>query len=346
MNGIELFIKKMPKVELHVHLEGSVKPETLLKLAEKNKVDLPYDTLEGLKDWYRFENFDGFIEVYLKICECIKTAEDITLIASEFLKGQAEQNIIYSEITWTPFTHLKQHGISIDEQAEALAEASVKAEEESGIHSRYIFDISRQESPEDGLVTAKWLAENANNGLTVALGLGGPEAEYPAEIHYESFKTVKDAGIYAVPHAGETAGPESIRSAFEQPGTARIGHGVRLVEDLELLEEVKRNGIVLEVCPTSNICLKVFSDYSKHSLPELIDKGIMVTINSDDPPMFNTTLTKEYQLIHEHYGYGVKDFYRFNRTALAVALCDNRTKLIISTDYENKWKESLKILEE
>jgi len=330
-------IVKMPKVELHVHLEGSVQPETLLGLAERNKIELPASDPEKLRSWYDFENFNKFIEVYMTICKCIKTSDDIFTLAWEFFKNQKRQNIIYSEITWTAYTHLAQYGLSFDEQTEALSAAADKAASELGVSGLYVYDIPRMIPASEGLVTARWLADNYNPEYIAAIGLGGPEVGFPPEMHGESFKITGAKGIPAVPHAGETEGPESIRGALDLPGTVRIGHGVRSVEDPKLIEELKIRDIVLEVCPTSNICLKVFPDMKSHSLPKLLDEGLKVTINSDDPPMFSTDLTNEYLEICKTFDFGVEQLKSFNKNAISASLCGENLRQKTRENFDAQW---------
>ena len=292
------WIEKIPKVELHVHLEGSVRPETLLKLAARHQVPLPAADVAGLRDWYTFSDFNHFIQIYRTISTCLKTAEDIELITREFLIGQAEQNILYSEVTFTPFSQFVNNQLGFHEQMDAVVRARSWAEKELGVTMNLIIDIPRIISPEDGLTVAEWIVERKQDGI-VALGLGGPEVGHPPENYVRAYNRVHQAGLPCILHAGETVGPESIWSAIRVADSVRIGHGVRAIEDPELVAYLKEKQIPLEVCPTSNLCLKVYPSLAEHSLPRLVDAGLYITINSDDPPMFNTTLTREYQIISE-----------------------------------------------
>jgi adenosine deaminase len=303
MDTTENFIKQMPKVELHVHLEGSVRPQTLLKLAKRHNVSLPADDLEGLRQWYRFRDFDHFIEIYLTISGCLRTAEDIELIAREFIENQAEQNILYSEVTFTPYNQWFSNGLGYQEQLEAVNRARLWGEKELGVRMGIIMDIPRSISPEQGEVVAGWVIDGHKDGV-IALGLGGPERGNPPEKFQNAFDMVRGAGIPCILHAGETDGPESIWSALRVADSRRIGHGVRAIEDPELVAYLREKQIPLEVCPSSNICLKVYPSLAEHSLPRLLEAGLYITLNSDDPPMFDTTLTNEYLLAQKAYGWG------------------------------------------
>jgi adenosine deaminase len=302
MSTIEQFITQMPKVELHVHLEGSVQPQTLLKLAGRHHVALPADNLEDLRKWYTFRNFDHFLEIYMTISACLRTAADIELITREFLVGQAAQNILYSEVTFTPYNQFSISQLGFHQQLDAVNRARVWAEQELGVRMGVIMDIPRQISPEAGLLIASWATERYGDGL-IALGLGGPEVGNPPEKFQAAFDHVRQAGIPCILHAGETEGPASIWSAIRVADSQRIGHGVRAIEDAELMDYLRQTQIPLEVCPTSNICLKVYPSLAEHSLPHLMAHGLYITINSDDPPMFNTTLTNEYLAGHRSYGW-------------------------------------------
>ncbi len=287
--SLESFIRAMPKVELHVHLGGSILPETLLLLARQNGCDLPARTVEELRDWYRFTDFAHFIDVYKRVQSCITTADDIELIAREFLAGQAKQGIRYTEITHSAF----RYNVRFGDQLKALNRAGDWALAELGIASAVILDIPREIDAEDGLEVANWAIEGAENGV-VALGLGGMETGNPPEKFQAAFDRAHAAGVACVPHAGEVVGAESIWGALRHLHADRIQHGVRCLEDPELVAELRDRQIPLAVCVGSNVALGVSSSWEAHPLTDLIDAGLLVTLNSDDPPMFNTTLTDEF----------------------------------------------------
>ncbi len=299
---LEQFIVAMPKVELHVHLEGAIAPETLLRLADTHGVALPARSPEELRKWYVFTGFPHFVEIYMTISSCIRTAEDIELTARRFLAGQAAQHVLYSEVTYTAFTHYRQKGLSFREQLAALNRARRWAVAELGIDMGLIIDIPRSCTASDGLLTADWAISGMGDGV-VALGLGGTEVGNPPERFADAFARAQAAGLPCVPHAGETVGPESIWSALRVCNPARIAHGVTCLEDPRLVAELRDRQIPLDVCPTSNVCLGVAPSIAAHVLPRLLAEGLYVTIGSDDPPMFNATLTGEYVALAEHLGF-------------------------------------------
>lgn len=338
---LETFIRRMPKVELHVHLEGSIQPETLLKLALRNQVKLPAATVEGLRQWYTFTNFAHFIEIYLTISSCICSAEDIELIAREFLRGQAAQNIQHSEVTFTPYTHFSlNRQIPFEDQLAALSRARDWAAVEFGISVNWVLDISRNVRPiEHGLTVADWVISGKDHGV-VALGLGGPENGHPPELFAEAFDRVLAAGMASVPHAGEVAGAESVWGALRKLKAQRIGHGVRCLEDADLVAELRQRQIPLEVCPTSNVCLGVAASIAEHPLPRLLAEGLYVTINSDDPPMFNTTLTDEFLKIAEAFDFSRETIEQLTLNAVRASLLPVLTR----TEMEERFRQEFAAL--
>jgi adenosine deaminase len=325
----------MPKVELHVHLEGSIQPATLLELAGRNGVPLPASTVDGLRQWYRFTSFDHFIEVYLTISSCIRTQEDIELIAREFLAGQAAQNVVYSEVTYTAFTHYQTKGLPFAAQLAAINRARAWAAAELGVDMNLVIDISRAApmTRDEMLMQADWVINNVGNGV-VALGLGGPEVGYPPEAFAEAFGRAGAAGVAGVPHAGETVGPASIWGALRVLQAARIGHGVRCLEDPELVEELRARQIPLEVCLSSNVCLGVAPSLEQHPLPHLVAKGLYVTVNSDDPPMFNTSLNAEYLALQRVFGFTPAQIEGLDLNAVRATLLPAKERAAMEADFK------------
>src|SRR5262245_35034725 len=274
--SITRFIRRMPKVELHVHLEGSIQAETLLELARRNGVSLPADDVEGLQQWYRFTDFKHFIDIYLTISSCICSPEDIELIARDFLRNQAAQNIRYSEVTFTPYTHfITNRKIPFDEQFDALTRAREWAAKHLDVDCGWVFDISRSVRPiEHGLKVAEWAISGKEKGV-VGFGLGGLEAGHPPELFEEAFKMARAAGLASVPHAGEVAGAESVRGAIDLLQARRIGHGVRCLEEPVLVTIMRERQCPLEVGPTGIVCLGVAPNIDEHPLRQWLSEGFI-----------------------------------------------------------------------
>jgi adenosine deaminase len=337
MSGLDQFIRQMPKVELHVHLEGSVRAETLLKLARRHHVSLPADSADGLREWYRFRDFTHFVEIYMTISSCLRSAEDIELITREFLIGQSEQNIEYSEVTFTPYNQYFNCQLGFHEQMDAVNRARRWGERELDVRIGIIIDIPREHPPEAGMKVIEWVAERFGDGI-IALGLGGPERGNSPEKFRSAFDRAREKGIPCIPHAGETDGPASIWSALRVAGAKRIGHGVRSIEDPTLIAHLRDTQIPLEVCPTSNICLGVFRSLEEHCLPLLIKEGLFVTINSDDPPMFNTTLTNEYLVAQRLCGWESGSLKRIALNAVDASLLSDPERRKLRERFESEYQ--------
>ena len=322
------FARRMPKAELHVHLEGSIQPATLLQLAQRNDVRLPAKTEGQLSEFYRFRDFPHFIRVYEAITSCLRSVEDYALIAYEFGRNCARQNVRYAEVTFTVSTNTRMAGLPWQVLLEALNAGRVRARAEFGVDWRWVFDICR-DNPE----TQNWVLDivlAARDQGVVALGLGGSEAVFPPELYVDTFARAREAGVACVPHAGEMAGPDSIWGALRLLHADRIGHGVRCIEDPALVDYLGQRQVPLEVCPTSNVCLGVFPDYATHPLRQLWDSGLLITLGSDDPPMFGTSLNREYELLVDAFGFDASDLMRVSLNALRSSLlpADERTQLM------------------
>jgi aminodeoxyfutalosine deaminase len=299
--SLDRFLLRMPKAELHVHLEGAIRPSVLIELARRNGVELPAGDEAGLKRWFRFRDFEHFVEVYLTCSRSLRQPEDFRLLAGDFLAEQAMQNVIYSEVHFTISTHLA-NGANGGEVLDALAEAIVEGERRFGVIMRLVPDVVRNVGPAAADQTLEWALAGRGRGV-VALGLSGSEARFANEPFRRHFEAAREAGLHRVAHAGEHAGPESIRSVLEVCGAERIGHGVRAVEDLGLVGELRDRRIPLEICPSSNLCLGVVPDLAQHPFDRLYRGGVRVSVSTDDPAFFNTNLTREYLRLGQTFGY-------------------------------------------
>jgi aminodeoxyfutalosine deaminase len=329
--SLQEFIREMPKVELHVHLEGSIRPTTLLKLAERNGVALPASDAEGLREFYRFTTFDHFIQVYLAISQCLRTVDDFSLIAYEFGSDMARQNVRCAEVTFTPHTNVVNTGLAFDDILAGLNEGRERAQEEFGIEIRWVLDVVR-DNPESRHQVAEWAA-SARDRAVVGFGLGGSERGHPPERFADAFAKAREAGLHSVPHAGEMAGPDSVWGALRALGAERIGHGVRSIEDPSLIDYLCEHQIPLEVCPTSNLCLGLYASYQDHPIRKLWQKGLYVTVNSDDPPMFNTDLAGEYSVLADLLDLSADDLERLSLNALQASFLPNEQKAALAQTF-------------
>ncbi len=313
--SLDRFLLHCPKVELHVHLEGAMRPSVLLELARRNGIELPARDEAGLKRWFRFTDFNHFVQIYLACSRALRKPEDFQLLVLDFLAEQATQNVLHTEAHFTIATHLANGGNG-GEILAALTEAIAEGERRYGVTLRLIPDIVRNVGVGPANQTLEWALAGQDSGLVVALGLSGSEAQFPNEPFREHFVAAGRGGLHRVAHTGEHAGPESIRSVLEVCGAERIGHGVRAVDDPSLMAELRESQIPLEVNPTSNICLGVAPDLPSHPFDRLYRGGLALSVNSDDPAFFNTNLTREYLKLHQAFGYSPAELAGLSLAAL------------------------------
>jgi adenosine deaminase len=281
----------LPKCELHVHLEGALRVETLQRLAQRNGVDTPHD----VSSVYNFGSFQEFARLFTLGLSVLKTAQDFSDAVDALAVELAEQNVRYAEVTTTAFMHMRR-GVPRAEYVEGLNDGRRRAGAR-GIEIAWIVDIPRSIEPHDSMATVDFLLSPGAPDNVIALGLGGPEAGWPPSLYVESFDRARAAGLLAIPHAGETDGAERVREALDVLRADRIGHGVRASADPELLQRLAFEGTPLEVCVTSNVLLGVASDVETHPVSILRDAGVRITVNSDDPAYFATTLTRELEVV-------------------------------------------------
>jgi aminodeoxyfutalosine deaminase len=308
---LDAFIAGLPKAELHVHHVGSASPRIVAELAERHPGTVPSDP-EALRRFFEFRDFAHFIEVYLSVVGLIKTAEDVRLLTYEVAREMAtEQQIRYAELTCTPYTSVAV-GIPIEAYTEAIEDARVAAERDFGLVLRWIYDIPGESGVPSADDTLRFALDHRVDAL-VGFGLGGPEIGVPRPQFQPHFDAARAAGLHAVPHAGETTGPETVWHAIDLLGAERIGHGTSSAQDPALLAALSERGIALEVCPSSNVATRAVESLEAHPLRTFVEAGVPVTINSDDPPMFGTTLNKEYAIAADLLGLdssGVADLAR------------------------------------
>src|SRR4051812_37104298 len=281
-----------PKIELHVHLEGTVRAPSLLRIAARNGCELPAATEAELAALYEFRDFDHFIELWIMTTHAIRTEVDFREVVVDYAHEAAAHGAVYVEGIFTPAERVMT-GACWDEVFTGFCDGVDAAEAETGVVVRLTPDIPRGFPLEAGIETAHYAVKYADRGV-VGVGLGGLEAQHPPEPYAEAFRIAKDAGLGSVPHAGEVAGPVSIRGALDALGADRLRHGIRAVEDADLLAELAERRIVCDVCPVSNVRTRAVPSLAEHPLPHLLAAGVPCSISTDDPAMFATDLGADY----------------------------------------------------
>jgi aminodeoxyfutalosine deaminase len=321
---VDATIARMPKAELHLHLEGTISAETLWAIAQRNQVALPVGTLAELKALYAFEGFDKFLNLWLAMCRCLRADADYELMVDAFAEDCRRQNIRYVEAHFTPYNH-ERFGLGGYRALEIVTKRLLASEAAGGPVVRLITDIPSESLPQSGSFTAE-LLEAESHPLVVAIGLGGPEVGFPRTLAAPFFERARRAGYPTVAHAGETGDAEHVRQAVLELGVRRVQHGVAAVEDEPTLRLLAERGICCDVALSSNECLTVYRDVKAHPIRRLIAAGVPVTLGSDDPPFFGTSLNREYARAHEEVGLSVEELWRINLDGLRHALVDEATR--------------------
>ncbi|MFB7268750.1 adenosine deaminase [Streptomyces sp. NPDC056244] len=338
MTDLRPFIAGLPKAELHVHHVGSASPRIVAELAARHPDSkVPADP-EALAEYFTFTDFAHFIDVYLSVVDLLRTPEDVRLLTFEVARDMARQNIRYAELTITPYSSTSRN---IPEQAfmEAIEDARKAAEAELGVILRWCFDIPGEAGLQAAEETTRLAVDLRPEGL-IAFGLGGPEIGVPRPQFKPYFDRAIAAGLHSVPHAGETTGPETVWDALRELGAERIGHGTSAVQDPELLAHLAQHRIPLEVCPTSNIATRAVADLDEHPIKAMVAAGVLVTVNSDDPPMFGTDLNQEYAVAARLLGLDERGLADLAKNGVEASFLDPGSKVRLATEidtYTAKW---------
>ncbi|GHJ94416.1 MULTISPECIES: adenosine deaminase [Streptomyces] len=340
MTDLHPFIAGLPKAELHVHHVGSASPRIVSELAARHPDSKVPTDPEALADYFTFTDFAHFIDVYLSVVDLVRTPEDVRLLTFEVARDMARQNIRYAELTITPYSSTRR---GIEERAfmAAIEDARKAAEAEFGTVLRWCFDIPGEAGLEAAEETARLAVTDGvrPEGL-VSFGLGGPEIGVPRPQFKPYFDRARAAGLRSVPHAGETTGPETVWDAIRELGAERIGHGTSSVRDPELLAYLAEHRIALEVCPTSNIATRAVATLDEHPIRQMVDAGVLVTVNSDDPPMFGSDLNNEYAVAARLLGLDERGVAGLAKNAVEASFLDPAGKLRLAAEidtYTEDW---------
>ncbi|OPF72713.1 adenosine deaminase [Streptomyces antioxidans] len=332
MTDLTTFIAGLPKAELHVHHVGSASPRIVAELAARHPDSKVPTDPEALAEYFVFRDFAHFIEIYLSVVDLIRDAEDVRLLTYEIARDMARQNIRYAELTVTPYSSTRR-GIPDTAFVEAIEDARKTAESDFGTVLRWCFDIPGEAGLEAAEETARIACELNPEGL-VGFGLGGPEIGVPRPQFKPYFDRAIAAGLHSVPHAGETTGPQTIWDALIELRAERIGHGTSAVQDPKLLAHLAEHRIPLEVCPTSNIATRAVATLGEHPLRRMVEAGVLVTINSDDPPMFGTDLNTEYQVAAQLLDLDAAGVAALAKNAVEASFLDAEGKARLSAEID------------
>ncbi|MFC5834958.1 adenosine deaminase [Nonomuraea insulae] len=301
---IDAFIDALPKVELHVHLVGSASVPTVLELSRRHPGSQVPVTEQELRRFYTFTDFPHFARVYQAVNALVREPEDVATLVLGLARDLAPQGARYVELQVTPYAH-HVVGMPMREVTEALDLAARRSLTDHGVEMAYIFDIPGEFGEEAAKVTLEHALREPPAAL-VGFGIGGIEQERAKfrDVYRSAFSAARAAGLHSVPHGGEMSGPETIWEVIEGYGAERIGHGINCLSDPRLVAHLRETQLPLDVCPTSNLCTGQIGRIEDHPLPRMLEEGLYVTLNSDDPPMFATTLAEEYRVASRVFGFG------------------------------------------
>ena len=316
----------IPKVELHLHLEGAAPPAFIRQMAQEKNIRL--EGIFNADGSYIFRDFQQFMDVYDAACEPLKSAEDFYRLTRAVLEETASHGVIYAETFISPDYCGGGDVAAWRDYLAAMTQAADDAEKSHGITLKGIVTAIRHRGPEEGKLAAKCAAETKGRFLT-GFGMAGAEMMHrPADFAY-SFDMAREAGLELTCHAGEWGGPDMIIETLDALKVNRLGHGINAIHDADLVKRIADEGIVLEVCPGSNVVLKAVESWAAHPIQKLRVAGVPVTVSTDDPPFFHTTMTAEYENLHRTFGWDQDDFTAINTTAINAAYCDEATRAAI-----------------
>jgi len=322
-NRLEQLIKRLPKAELHLHIEGTLEPQMVLRLARKNRVSLPYATTEELTRLYNFKDLQSFLDLYYQATAVLQTEQDFYDLTWAYLKQCQAENIVHAEIFFDPQSHTSR-GIPFAVVVEGIHRALVQAESELAISSRLIMCFLRHLPAEDALET--WRTAEPYLDWICGVGLDSSERNFPPRLFADVFALARDSGLKTVAHAGEEGPAAYIREALELLQVSRIDHGVRITEDPSLLAEVAVRQIPLTVCPLSNTRLCVYAAMGDHPILSLLEHGLLVTVNSDDPAYFGGYVNSNFRAVIEALAPSRKQIIQLAKNSFAASFLDQRSK--------------------
>jgi len=316
-------MNQIPKVELHCHLEGTASPALVARLAQRNGVHLPEERF-SIDRGFVWADFTEFLTVYDLVSNVIRTPLDYRDVTYEYLAGCAREGAVYVEVMSSP-DHAAAAGMDYVAHLDGIVQGIDDAERDHGIIGRLIVTCVRHFGPARACIVAEQVRSNLHS-YVVGFGMGGDERVYSPADFAPAFNLAHEAGLACTVHAGEWAGPESVRSALQSLPVCRIGHGVRSIEDPAVLAMIVDQGIHLEVCPASNIATGIYPDYASHPLPQLREAGVSLSLNSDDPPYFASSIGREYQMASTAFEFSQDDLLQITRDALIAAFVDGTTR--------------------
>ncbi len=327
-------IRALPKAEQHIHLVGSTQPETLLWLAEQGGLDVPFETVEEVRGFFNYTDFDHFIRIYSTVVDCITQEAQFERIAYEMIEAGHRCNVRDFEASFSAPDHVRK-GLDYPRMLDSINRGLRKGKREFGVDCRLRIDLVRNYGPAYGMEVLNWIEEKGEN--IVAIDIGGSEAGYPPEPYGPVYKRAGEMGLRLVAHAGGAAGIESVGGAVRGLGVERIGHGTVAAKDPELMRFIADRGVTIEACPVSNVRTGAVASVARHPIREFIDNGIRVTVNSDDPSMFGTDMNNEYVQLHRQLGFTVPELFQLSLNAVDSAFLPEKERATLRERFVDEY---------
>ncbi|ADL11848.1 adenosine deaminase [Acetohalobium arabaticum] len=336
---MEKLIRKLPKTELHLHLDGSLRVKTVLELAEDREIELPTADQKGLAEYLQVsEDCDSLAEYLEKFdlpLKVMQTEKALTRVTYELLEDAAWENVKYLEIRFAPL--LLTEELRPAEVVEAVLAGVEKGENKYELQANIILCCMRHQDPSRSIETAQLAVDYSDQGV-VGLDLAGDEANFPPEEHEEAFKLAAGAGLHRTVHAGETAGAKNVKKAIDYLNAERIGHGIRSKEDKETLETIKEAGVTLEICPTSNLHTNAVTDLEQHPIREYYEAGIPITVNTDNRTVSNLTLSQEYLMLYREFGFSLAEIQELILSGIKAAFISDKEQEKLITEFKSEFE--------
>jgi adenosine deaminase len=333
MNILEA-IRALPKVELHVHILGSIQPSTLLSIIREEGFDTPYTNVEDIIQRFQYTDFTHFIEVYMEIVGYVSDEKHFEHITFDMLQQCSECNTRYVEASFSPRDHL-QHNLDFSKMVSAINRGIDRARESFGIETNIRIDLVRSSTQDEAMEIIDYIEKNPHN--IVSIDIGGNETKFPPKPFAEVYARAHEMGLHLTAHAGEASGPQSIWDAIEFLKVERIGHGVSAREDLKLVAYLKEKQICIEMNPVSNVRTGVVKSIQDHPIREFFDKGLLVTVSSDDPSLFHTDLNNEFIQIHNHLGFSMQELFQLSMNGIETAFIDEGKKTELRDSFSKEY---------
>lgn len=335
---IEGLIRALPKVEQHVHIVGSTRPETLLWLAEEGGIEKPYKTLEDARRFFQYRDFPHFISVYSTVVDCITSEDQFDRITYEMLECDACCNVRYVEASFSAPDHV-QKGLDYSLMLDAINRGVRRAHGDFGIECNLRVDLVRNYGPDVGMEVLDWIEGKGDN--IVSVDIGGSEERFPPKPFAPVYRRAREMGLHLVAHAGEAAGPESIWEAVRYLDVEHIGHGVAASSDLKLTEYLLERGVTIETCPISNVRTGVVSSLESHPIRTFLERGLEVTVSTDDPSMFGTDMNNEYLQLHRMLNFTLPELFRLSLNAVDSSFLPEERRINMRESFTKEYQRLL-----